>query len=161
MIAFVDYFRCCRVKHCTFEKPSLNVEYLNTTLNENVRYVQKKTCGDAVEVLRKKYPHAIDDSMKHLDKSENDKWQVKQFRKLKKFRPCVDEFGLIFTERRLEKSPKLCFDSKHTLVLPSRHPLTRQVVALRCLTHFVVNQRKFWVINGNAAVKARLLCLQY
>ena len=89
--------------------------------------VQKKAYGDAVEVLRIKSPDAIDDVIKRIDKSEN-KWRVKEFRKLKNFKPCVDEFGLIRIEGRLEKSPELCFDSKESLVLPSRHPLTRLVV---------------------------------
>ena len=81
-----------------------------------------------LRLLRIKSPDAIDDVIKRLDKSENDKWRVKEFRKLKKFRPCVDKFGLLRIEGRLEKSPELYFDSKHPLVLPSRHPLTRLVV---------------------------------
>ena len=45
---------------------------------------QKKVYGNAFEVLRIKSPDAIDDVIKRLDKSENDKWRVKEFRKLKK-----------------------------------------------------------------------------
>ena len=77
LMAFVEYFRCCRVKNCPFEKPTLNAEYLNKALNIIVRYVQKKTYGDAVEVLRKKSPDAVNDVIKRLDKSENDKWRIK------------------------------------------------------------------------------------
>ena len=162
LMAFVEYFRCCRVKNCAFEKPTMNAEYLNKALNIIVRYVQKKVYGDAVEVLRIKSPDAIDDVIKRLDKSENDKWRVKEFRKLKKFRPCVDKFGLLRIEGRLEKSPELCFDSKHPLVLPSRHPLTRLVVLHHhrkdehCgVQHTLLSTRKkFWIVNGNAAVKA-------
>ena len=62
----------------------------------------------------------------------------------------------------MEKSPELCFDSKHPLVLPSRHPLTRLVVLHHhrkdehCgVQHTLLSTRKkFWIVNGNAAVKA-------
>ena len=106
-------------------KPTLNADYLSMALNLIARYVQTKAYGHAIKLLREKSPDAIDDIIKSLDRSESNKWRVKELRSLKKFRPCVDEFGNLRFEQRLSKSPELSFDSKHPIVLPSKHPLTR------------------------------------
>ena len=160
-MAFCEYFRC-KAKRCGFVKPILNAEDLSMALNLIARYVQTKAYGHAIKLFREKSPDAIDDIIKCLDRSESNKWRVKELRSLKKFRLFVDEFGNLRIEGRLSKSPELSFDSKHSIVLPSRHPLTRLVVLHyycqdeHCgVQHTLLSIRaRFWIVSGNASLKA-------
>ena len=165
LIAFVEFI-CCKAKHCVFERHTIDAEYLEKALKLIVKYVQNSIYGEAMKLLLERSPDALDEIIKRcsMDDSARSKRRVKELRCLKKFRPCVDRCGLLRIEGRLSNAHELSFDAKHPLVLPSRNPLTRLVVLFyhqkdeHCgVQHtLLLTRQKFWIVNGNASVKAYL-----
>ena len=89
---------------------------------------------------------------------------LKELRSLKKYRPCVDGEEMLRLEGRLSKSLEISWATKHPLILPSKHPLTRLVVLFyhyrdcHCgVQHTLLSTRqKFWIANGNSVVRRYL-----
>ena len=79
---------------------------------------------------------------------------------LKRLRPCVGSDGLLRIEGRLENA-ELPVDTKHSFILPGRHPITRLIVLhYHNLTEhggpsctLMKTCERFWVIHGVSSVK--------
>ena len=73
----------------------------------------------------------------------------------------LDEGVRLRIKGRLSKSPDIPREAKHPLLLSSKHPLTRLVVLFyhcqdcHCGLQYTLmsTRQKFWIANGNAAVR--------
>ena len=128
-IAFKHFFMT-ESKRIAFTKATLAATFLDTALINIVKYVQINFFGDAVDLLKADTPDAYESCLKSLaNEAKNVKQllRISELKSLCNFRPCVDASYLLCVERRLENAD-LPIDTKHPLILPSRHPLTRLIV---------------------------------
>ena len=104
--------------------------YLDKAFVNIVKYVQSQRFGAAIELLSKESPDEFEAILKRLGSKTNDpeyKRRLKELKTLRNLRPCVDLDNCLRIEGRLENAD-LPLDSKHSLILPGRHPLTRLIV---------------------------------
>ena len=85
--------------------------------------------------------------------------RISELRTLRNLRPCVDDDSMLRVDGRLENA-ELPVETKHPLILPSKHPLTRLVVlhehkkakhAGPSYTLMKTRQR-YWIIYGISSV---------
>ena len=109
LIAFVDWFHCCKVRKNDFIKPVLNAAYLEKALLNTVKLVLNKVCGDVICSMQGKSADALDEVIKqcNVTASPTQKDRLRELRLLKKFRLCVDKEGRLGIEGRLSKSPDI------------------------------------------------------
>ena len=89
--------------------------------------------------------------------------QVSELRTLRNLRPCVDRDLLLRIEGRLENAD-LPLDTKHPIILPSRHALTRLIVLHEHCNSghagptytLMKTRRRYWIIYGISSVKRSL-----
>ena len=67
LIAFVDWFQCCKVRKYNFIKPVLNAVYLETALLIIVKLVQNKVYGDVICSMQRKSADAFDEVIKQCN----------------------------------------------------------------------------------------------
>ena len=92
--------------------------------------MQRSCFGVAVEFLKSKSPDAFDSFLKHLSDKANtseEMCQVSELRTLHNLCPCVNSDSVLCIEGRLENAD-LPLDTKHPIILPSRHTLTSLIV---------------------------------
>ena len=166
LAAFVDYIRC-KVKNREFVPPRLNTYDLDMALNRIVGFVQRKYYDQTLSLMRSDSSESLTEAIEKCGQQNSGqpkKW-LNELRALNRFRPCVDNEGLVRVEAiRLSNSPELTEDMKHPLILSSECVLTRLVVLQYHVdsSHVGVQQtllttrKKFLIINGNAAVKRYL-----
>ena len=146
-----------------FKKPKLDATYLDKALIKIVKYVQSQCFGAAVELYSKKTPDAFESIVKRLNSKAKDaesSRRINELKTLRNLRPCVDSKQLLRVEGRLENS-ELPVDTKHPLILPGRHPLTRLIVLHNHVlaeyggpAYTLMNTReRFWIIHGVSSVK--------
>ena len=99
-------------------------------LSKIVGFVQRKYYGQTLSLMRSDSPESLTEAIEKCSRQNSGrpkKW-LKELRTLNRFRPCVDNEGLVRVEGRLSNSPELTEDMKHPLILPSECALTRLVV---------------------------------
>ena len=168
LATFVDYIKC-KVKNREFVPPRLDTCDLDMALNKIVGFVQRKYYGQALSLMRSDSSESLTEAIKKCGRQNSGqpkKW-LNELRALNRFRPCVDNEGLVRVEGRLSNSPELTEDMKHPLILPSECALTRLVVLQYRVNSYhlgvqhtlLSTRKKLLIINGNAAVKRYLsLC---
>ena len=94
------------------------------------RYVQRRCFGPALEVLDNGSADDFEICIKRLRNltvnSEKTR-QVNELKTMRNLRPCLESDSILRVEGRLENTD-LPTDTKHPIILPSRHALTRLVV---------------------------------
>ena len=165
LIAFKK-FLVAKHKRKEFIKPLLNAAKLEEALLDLIKYVQHKRFGTAVELLKVNSADAFDSIIKKLsDKVSNteDMRRISELRTLRNLRPCVDDDSMLRVDGRLENA-ELPVETKHPLILPSKHPLTRLIVLHEhekakhggpSYTLMKTRQR-YWIIYGISSVKGIL-----
>ena len=155
LMAFVKYFVAVKFKKSSFEEDQAFLKI--------VQYVQLKNFGSVIEPLRRGSPDDFDAILRSMNdkrKNSDDLRRINELKTLRNLRPCVGADSLLRVEGRLENS-ELPIDSKHPIILPGRHPLTRLIVlsehensghAGPAYTLMKIRQR-FWVIHGVSSVK--------
>ena len=96
MVAFVDYIRC-KAKNREFVPPRLDTCDLDMVLNRIVGFVQRKYYGNALSLMRSDLPESLTEAIEKCGRQKSDqpkKW-LKELRTLNRFRPCVDNEGLV------------------------------------------------------------------
>ena len=89
--------------------------------------------------------------------------RISELKSLRNLRPCVDAPYLLRIEGRLENA-ELPFDTKHPLIFPSRHPLTRLIVIQEHVEaghtgpSYTLRRtrQRFWIVHGISSVKRYL-----
>ena len=87
-----------------------------------VKYVQINLFGNVVDLLKLDTPDAFESFLKSLGneaKNTEQLRQISELNSLRNLRPCLDASCLLRVEGRLENAD-LPFDTKHSLILPSR-----------------------------------------
>ena len=115
------------VKHEEFCKPPLTADVFEKSFVDVIWYVQNNCFGVAIKLLKQKSSDAFVSIFKKLtDGAVNydDLCRISELKSLRDLRPCVDDHQMLFIDGRLENS-ELPVDSKHPLILPGRHALTR------------------------------------
>ena len=127
-----------------------------------IKYVQWRCFGPVIDSLRRGSPDDFDSILLRLKKrgdSENER-RINELKSLRNLRPCIGSDLLLRVEGRLEKA-ELPIDTKHPIILPGRHALTRLIVlnehsvaghAGPSYTLMKTRQR-FWIIHGISSVK--------
>lgn len=165
LLCFFDYVRS-KAQKKMYVPAKLNSSYLDKALERIVIFVQQRTYGKFIECLAEQSPDNFDEIIKWIEKKKAPEAnKAKELRSLKQFRPCLDDKGALRIEGRLSSSPNISYDAKHPLILPPRHVLTKLVILWyhnlnvhSGVQHTLLSTRqKFWIINGNAAVRK---CLQ-
>ena len=89
--------------------------------------------------------------------------RLAQLKSLRHWRPCIDEKFILRIDGRLENA-ELPVDAKHSIILPSKDPLTRLIVLNKHVdsghagpTYTLMKTRlRFWIIFGICSVKSIL-----
>ena len=189
LVAFTQ-FVVDKVKGIKFIKPDLNVTYLDLAFIKAVKYVQSQSFGAAMHVLsvgspddfeafiksRLKTATNKDDkrrvnelkalrNLRRLKTATNndDKRRVNELKALRNLRSCIGPNKLFRIDGRLENAD-LPVDTKHPLILPGRHHLTRLIVLYKHTksghagpSYTLMNTRqRYWIIHGIWQRKALL-----
>ena len=164
-VAYLIAFKQCIVAKSQKRnlcKPKLDADYLDNSFMEVVKFIQKTHFGTAIKLLQEKSSDPYDLIFKKLGNSLSDLEHVRRVSELKtlrNLRPCVDNDLMLRVEGRLENAD-FPTDTKHPLILPSRHPLTRLIIldeyakaghAGPCYTLMRTRQR-FWIVCGISSV---------
>ena len=162
LIAFKQYIVAKSQKR-NLCKPKLDANYLDNAFMDVVKFVQKTHFGTAIKLLQEKSSDAYDLIFKKLGSSLSDLEHVRRVSELKTLRPCVDNDLMLHVEGRRENTD-LPTDTKHPLILPSRHQLTRLIVfdehtkaghAGPCYT-LMRTRQCFWIVYEISSVRRYL-----
>ena len=129
LIAFKHYLMT-KNKGIAFSKPTLDASFLDMALMNIVKYVQGNLFGEVVDLTKSDTPDAFEPFLKSLGNEAKNTEQLRrifELKSLRNLRPSVDASYLLRVGGRLENA-ELLLDTKHPLILPSRHPLTRLIV---------------------------------
>ena len=166
LTAFKEYFIAVKVKKKEFVRPVLNASYLYKAFVRLLRYVQNECFGSAVEFLKENSPDEFDTLLRKLSAITNNVIEMhflNELKTLRKLRPCVGPDLILRVKGRLDNA-SLPVDTKHPIILPGRHALTRLIVlnehadaghAGPSYTLMLTRQR-FWIIHGISGVKRYL-----
>ena len=162
LVAFTQ-FVVGKAKGIKFIKPDLNVTYLDFAFIKAVKYVQSQSFGAAMHVLSVGSPDDFEAFIKSRLKAatnNDDKRRVNELKALRNIRPCVGPDKLFRIDGRLENAD-LPVDTKHPLILPGRHHLTRLIILYEHTksghagpSYTLMNTRqRYWIIHGIGSVK--------
>ena len=165
LIAFKQYV-IAKVKHKEFCRPPLTADVFEKSFVDVIWYVQNSCFGVVIELLKQKSSDAFVSILKKLtDNAVNsdDLRRISELKSLRDLRPCVDDRQMLRVDGRLENS-ELPVDSKHPLILPGSHALTRLIVlnehvlAGHAGPSYVLmkTRQRFWIIRGISSVKRYL-----
>ena len=92
LIAFVDWFQCCKVRKNDFMKPVLNGAYLEKAPLIIVKLVLNKVYSDVICSMQGKFAYAFDKMIKqwNVTASPTQRDRLKELQSLKSYRLCVD-----------------------------------------------------------------------
>ena len=165
LLAFVELVKA-KFRRKPFRKPEFDAASLDRAFVEAIGYVQRQCFGPALEVLN---IGSADDfeifikRLRNLAVNSEQTRQVNELKTLRNLRPCLGPDSILRVEGRLENAD-LPTDTKHPIILPSRHALTRLVVLYEhsdaghagpSYTLMKTRQR-FWIIHGISSVKRYL-----
>ena len=162
LVAFTQ-FVVDKAKSIKFIKPDLSVTYLDLAFIKAVKYVQSQSFGAAMHVLSVGSPDDFEAFIKSRLKTatnNDDKRRLNELKALRNLRPCVGPDKLFRIDGRLENAD-LPVDTKHPLILPGRHHLTRLIVLYEHTksghagpSYTLMNTRqRYWLIHGIGSVK--------
>ena len=128
-----------------------------------MKYVQSRCFGAAINLLNRKSPDDFESFFKRWTNNANnsdERHRVIELKSLRSLRPCMGVDGLLRVEGRLE-NVDLPTDTKHPIILPGRHPLSRLVVLNEHSTcghagpsrTLIITRQRFWIIHGIGSVK--------
>ena len=129
LLAFAELVKA-KFKRKPFRKPEFRAASLDRAFVEAIGYVQRRCFGPALEVLNN---GSADDfkifikCLRNLAVNSEHTRQVNELKKLRNLRPCLGQDSILRVEGRLENTD-LPTDTKHPIILPSRHALTHLVV---------------------------------
>ena len=129
MLAFKEFI-AAKSKNIKFEKPKLDAAYLNFAFINAVRFVQYQSFGAGISLLQKITPDDYDQILKKLSRdvvNPNHMRKLNELKSLRNLRPCLDSDLMLRVEGRLENA-EIPVDTRHPLIIPSRHALTRLIV---------------------------------
>ena len=165
LLAFVELVKA-KFRRKPFRKPEFDAASLDRAFVEAIGYVQRQCFGPALEVLDN---GSADDfeifikRLRNLAVNSEQTRQVNELKTLRNLRPCLGPDSILRVEGRLENAD-LPTDTKHPIILPSRHALTRLVVLYEhsdaghagpSYTLMKTRQR-FWITHGISSVKRYL-----
>ena len=162
LVAFAEYVTA-KFRGTTLKKPDLNADFLDRTLIKAVKYVQSQNFGAAIDVLSKGSPDDFETFLKRRVNnvnSHNEKRQVNELKTLRNLRTCVGNDMLLRVDCRLENA-ELPTDTKHPLILPGRHPLTRLIILFEHVNcehagpsyTLMKTRQRYWIIHGIVNMK--------
>ena len=163
LVSFAQFI-VAKIKKTAFVKPVLNAQYLDSAYLKAVKYVQQRCFGAAIDSLRRGSPDDFDAILKRLKEKSNDNEKfnrrINELKMLRNLRPCVGSDLLFRVDGRLENAD-LPVDSKHPIILPGRHALTRLVVLdehsnaghAGPSSTLMKTRQRFWIIHGISSVK--------
>ena len=155
LAAFVE-FLIAKARKSEFHKPCLNAIYLEKELHSTVLYVQREYFSTVSDSLQKGSPGSLEDAIKRPSaktSSNSERRHLKDLRSIRCLRPTAFPDGTLRIEGRLEKAD-LPTDTKHLVILPAQHPLTRLGI-LHCHQEsaqagiqyiLMLTRRKYWII---------------
>ena len=160
LLAFMEFF-VARSKRLSFCKPDMNATFLDRGFVKAIAYVQKRHFGDVIEPLREGSPDDFEAVLKRIGAGSNGNTRrVHELKTLRNLRPCVGSDLLLRIDGRLENAD-LPTDTKHPIMLPGRHALTRLIVLLEHSSAghagpsytLMKTRQRFWIIHGVSSVK--------
>ena len=165
LIAFKQYV-IAKVKHKEFCRPPLTADVFEKSFVDVIWYVQNSCFGVVIELLKQRSSDAFVSILKKLTDNalnSDDLRRISELKSLRDLRPCVDDRQMLRVDGRLENS-ELPLDSKHPLILPGSHALTRLIVlnehvlAGHAGPSYVLmkTRQRFWIIRGISSVKRYL-----
>ena len=95
-----------------------------------VNYVQYNRFGAAVDLLKNESPDAFDLIFKRLSDratTAEEMSRISELKSLRNLRSCADANSMLRIDCRLENA-ELPLNTRHSLILPSKHALTRLIV---------------------------------
>ena len=142
-----------------FRGPEFDAASLDRAFVEAIGNVQRQCFGPALEVLNNGSADDFEIFIKRLcNLAVNSKqtWQVNELKTLRNLRPCLGPDSILRVD--------LPTDTKHPLILPSRHALTRVVVLYKhsdaghAGPSYILTKtgQRFWIIHGISSVKLYL-----
>ena len=155
-LAFVELvkaiFRCK-----LFRKPEFDAASLDRAFVEAIGYVQRQCFGPALEMLNNGSADDFEifiECLRNLAVNSEQTRQVNESKTLRNLRPCLGPDSILRVEGRLENA-NLPTDTKHPIILPSRHALTRLVVLHEHLDAghagpsytLMKTRQRFWIIH--------------
>ena len=154
------------MKHKEFCRPPLTADGFKKSFVDVIWYAQNSCFGVVIELLKQQSSDAFVSILKKLtDNAVNsdDLRRISELKSLRDLRPCVDDRQMLRVDDRLENS-ELPVDSKHPLILPGSHALTRLIVLNEHVlaghagpSYVLMNTRqRFWIIRGISSVKRYL-----
>ena len=119
-----------------------------------VKYVQSRNFGAAIKLLSGGSPDKFEALVSNAT-DPDEKRRVNELKTLRNLRPCIGQDLLLCVYGRLENAD-LPVDTKHPIILPGRHPLTRLIVlsehcrsGLTGPAYTLMKTRQcFWIIHG-------------
>ena len=162
LIVFVE-FLVARSRKVPFNKPELNAAFLDHALMKVVKYVQARRFGDVIRPLSQGSPDDFEAVLKRLSQgvaTPDNTRRVNELKTLRNLRPCVGPDSLLRVDGRLENA-ELPIDTKHPIILPARHPLTRLIVLFEHCSAghagpsytLMKARQRYWIIHGISSVK--------
>ena len=128
LLAVVDFLKA-KTKRQTFKKPELKATFLDRVFLQAIKYVQKQCFGPALVTLRSDSNHydPFLERFCNLAVNAEQTRQVDELKTLHNLRPYIAPDLPVRVEGRLENTD-LSTDTKHPIILPSRHALTHLVI---------------------------------
>ena len=117
-----------------------------------------------MDCLKNNSPDEFDSFLKRMSEKAvdvDDLRRISELKTLRPLRPCIDVGSILRVEGRLENA-ELSLDTKHPIILPSRHALTRLIVLHEHIkaAHagpsytLMKTRQRFWIIvHGISSVK--------
>ena len=162
LLAFKEFIiaKCIGIQ---FKRPKLTALYLDRALKYAVKYVQFRSFGAAIKLLRKSTPDDFETTLKRLNSKVNNSDQMRilnELKTLRNLRPCLDSESMFRVEGRLLNSA-LPIDTRQPFIIPSRHALTRLIILHEHVQAghagpaytLMQTRQQFWIIFGNGSVR--------
>ena len=154
-------FFVARSKGLSFCKPNINATFLDRGFVKAIACVQKRHFGDVIEPLCEGSPDDFEVVLKRIGAGSNGNTrQVHELKTLRNLRPCIASDLSLHVDDRLENA-ELSTNTKHPIILPGRHALTRLIVLSEHssaghagpLYTLMKTRQRFWIIHGVSSMK--------
>ena len=161
LLAFKEFI-IAKCKGIQFKRPKLIALYLDQALKYAVKYVQFRSFGAAIKLLRESTPDDFETLLKKLNSKVNNSYQMRKLNELKtlgNLRPCLDSESMFRVEGCL-------LNSIFRLILGNRllslaDTLTRLIILQKHVQAghagpaytLMQTRHQFWIIFGNGSAK--------
>ena len=149
---FLNGKRCLKEDNVhSLPRGRLSIDELRYAEAQIIKYVQKSAFSLVIKALQ---------DVSHGEPEKRALKNIGSFGSVYKLRPYLDREGMLRVGGRLENST-LAYQSKHQLLLPSKHPVTKLLImdVHESVGHLgqeyvLTNLRqKYWIVKGRAAVR--------